>query len=176
MENISAHRFLADPEKSGSDLKTYFTVRSLAPICSSLTCTMFSEPILRQSHTVRQRQINGKELSVSSPRSKLIDSVVTNNTLLPWSARQTEVSGGPAVIYAWSLVSGLALEIIHDFSLHLGGLLVVALRLWSCVFGILLTHGATALSLTHSELSKLGIYHPQLLTWLGIDGDFLSFC
>ena len=48
-----------------TDLDKQVTVRSLAPICSSLTSTMFSELILRQSHTARQRQINGKEYSVS---------------------------------------------------------------------------------------------------------------
>ena len=37
------------------------TVRSLAPICRRLTSTMFSEPILRQSHPARQRKINSKE-------------------------------------------------------------------------------------------------------------------
>ena len=44
---------------------TLHTVRSLAHIYSSLTSTMFSEPILRQSHTSRQRKINGKKYSVS---------------------------------------------------------------------------------------------------------------
>ena len=41
------------------------TVRSLALVCSSLTSTIFSEPILRQSHTARQRQINSNKYSVS---------------------------------------------------------------------------------------------------------------
>ena len=42
-----------------------YTVRFLAPICISLFSIMFSEPILRQSHTARQRQIKGKEYSLS---------------------------------------------------------------------------------------------------------------
>ena len=40
------------------------TVRSLAPICSSLISTMFPELILMQSHTARQRQIHSKEYAV----------------------------------------------------------------------------------------------------------------
>ena len=40
------------------------TVRSSAPICSSLISTMFSEPILRQSHPNWQRQMYRKEFSV----------------------------------------------------------------------------------------------------------------
>ena len=40
------------------------TVRTLAPICSSLISTLFSEFILRQSHTAWQRQIYIKEYSV----------------------------------------------------------------------------------------------------------------
>ena len=50
---------------SGRNCLQWNTVRSLAPICSSLTSTIFSEPILRQSHTARQRQINGNKYSVS---------------------------------------------------------------------------------------------------------------
>ena len=37
-----------------------YTVKSLAPICSSLTSTMFSEPCFRQTHTARHRQIKRK--------------------------------------------------------------------------------------------------------------------
>ena len=48
-----------------ASLRALITVKSLASICRSLTSTMFSEPILRQSHTARQRQLNGKEYSVS---------------------------------------------------------------------------------------------------------------
>ena len=78
---------------------------------------MFSEPILRRSHTARQRQINGKEYS---------DYVVTDNTPLPCSARWTEVSGGQAGDLC--LVSAV-LEIIDNFSLHFVGSHIVALRL-----------------------------------------------
>ena len=55
---------------------------------------MFSEPILRQSHTARQRQANVKEYSDSFLGPSLTDSVLTENTLLPCSARWTELSGG----------------------------------------------------------------------------------
>ena len=40
------------------------TVRYLDPICSSFISTMFSEPVLRQSHTARQRQTHSKEYSL----------------------------------------------------------------------------------------------------------------
>ena len=43
----------------------HLTVKSLAPICSSLTNNMFSEPILRQSPAARPGQINSKEYYVS---------------------------------------------------------------------------------------------------------------
>ena len=45
-------------------LVPYCTVRSLAPICRSFISTRFSEPILRQSHTVRHRPIHRKDYSV----------------------------------------------------------------------------------------------------------------
>ena len=66
---------------------------------------------------------------------------------MPCSARWTGVSGGQAGILAWSQ---LLFEIIYDFSLHLIGSLVVALRLGSCVFVMLLTLEAKALLHTHS--------------------------
>ena len=49
---------------SGPEGRGRGTVRSLAPICRSPTSTIVSEPIFRQSHTVRQRQINSNEYSV----------------------------------------------------------------------------------------------------------------
>ena len=47
-------------------LDVLHTVRSLAPICSSLISTMFLELILMQSHTGRQRQIHSKEYALLS--------------------------------------------------------------------------------------------------------------
>ena len=78
----------------------YITVRSLSPICISLTSTMFSEPILRQNHTARQRQ--KRQIFCLIARAKLIDSVVTDNTSSPCSARWTEVCSGKTGINAWS--------------------------------------------------------------------------
>ena len=43
------------------------TVRSLAPICSSSTSTMFSEPCLKHTHTVRQRQMKMNYYNVGFP-------------------------------------------------------------------------------------------------------------
>ena len=41
-----------------------YTVKFLAPSCSSFTSTMFSEPIFRQTHTARNRLINMKDYPV----------------------------------------------------------------------------------------------------------------
>ena len=78
------------------------TVRSLAPIWSSLISTIFSEPIFRQSHTIRQRHIHSKEYSVPLLGPSWLISVVTNNTSFPCSTRKTEVTGGQAGTYARS--------------------------------------------------------------------------
>ena len=40
------------------------TVRSLAPICSSTTSTMFSEPCFKQTHTAKQKLIKRKDYCV----------------------------------------------------------------------------------------------------------------
>ena len=61
---------------------------------------MFSELILRQSHTARQ---GNKKQRIFGPicRFQFTDSVVTDNTSFPCSASETEVSGDEAGIYAW---------------------------------------------------------------------------
>ena len=41
-----------------------YTLRSLTPICSSTTSTMFSEPCFKQTHTARQRLIKRKDSNV----------------------------------------------------------------------------------------------------------------
>ena len=53
--------WLTDVSKSGSAI---YTVKSLAPICSSTTTTTFSEPCFRQSHTARHTQIKKKDFPV----------------------------------------------------------------------------------------------------------------
>ena len=67
------------------------TVRSLAPICSSTTSTMFLESFFRQTHTARQRLINRNGYYVGLLCKRWL--------LLEW---QTRVSGGQADMYAWS--------------------------------------------------------------------------
>ena len=61
MPNGLLHYYIIHDLSDSEESLVSLTVRSLTSICSSLTSTMFSEPILRQSHTARQRQINDNE-------------------------------------------------------------------------------------------------------------------
>ena len=115
-----------------------YTVRSFAPICSSLISTMFLELILMQSHTARQRKIHNQQYFVLFLGTSW--QIVSN--IWPFIAIQCYVDRGE-----WSTCWKLCLvwahfEIFHYFSLHLMGSLGVALRLWSCVFVMLLTLGS----------------------------------
>ena len=47
-----------------SEREVSHTVKSLGPICSSTTSTMFSEPYLKQTHRARERKIKRKKMYV----------------------------------------------------------------------------------------------------------------
>ena len=79
-------------------------------------------------------------------RPKLTDSLVTGNTYC-----HAVLGRQRSVVVRLILMPGLSLFWnIPGFALHLLGSNVVALRLWSCMFVMLLTLGAKALPHTHS--------------------------
>ena len=85
-------------------LSSMVTVRSLAPICSSTTSTMFSGTCFKQTHT---KKVNKEErLLCRISRYMLTVTWVTDITSLTCRARKTRVSGGQADIYAWSQLLG----------------------------------------------------------------------
>ena len=75
-------------------LTTTLTVKSLAPICSTSTCTVFSELCRREIHTVRQRPIKRKYCSVGCQSMHWLFTEVEDITALPCSTMKTGVSGG----------------------------------------------------------------------------------
>ena len=75
------------------------TVRSLAPICSSTTSTLYSELIFMQSLRARHRQKKVDGFSILNSGSQLTVYGLTDITALLCHAMYTRVIGGHTVIY-----------------------------------------------------------------------------